>query len=284
MPKEPDDIISPAAEMHLSEEQVGEALKTFASRRRRADRFILAALSSIPWVGGLLSASAALDAEKEQGLVNSLHREWLKEHKRRLGELASDLNDVVHRLDQLGPEAAVRLDQDSYLGLVRKGFAVWDRADTREKREYVRRLLSNAAGTNICSDDVVRLFLQWIDYYHELHFQVIRIVYKQPGCTRWDIGIGLYGPGLARENSAEADLFKLAMSDLNIGRVVRQHRDTTEAGEFLKRRSVPTPRGTGSRVMKSAFDDGEANELTELGKQFVHYVMSDIVPRVGAGA
>jgi hypothetical protein len=33
--------------------------------------------------------------------------------------------------------------------------------------------------------------------------------------------------------------------------------------------------------MKSAFDDKERYELTELGKQFVHYVLSDVVPRIG---
>jgi hypothetical protein len=36
--------------------------------------------------------------------------------------------------------------------------------------------------------------------------------------------------------------------------------------------------------MKSAFDDEEAYELTELGKQFVHYVFSDIVKRIGAAS
>ena len=32
--------------------------------------------------------------------------------------------------------------------------------------------------------------------------------------------------------------------------------------------------------MKSAFDSAERYELTELGKQFVHYTMSGIVPRL----
>jgi len=33
--------------------------------------------------------------------------------------------------------------------------------------------------------------------------------------------------------------------------------------------------------MKSAFDDSEQYELTELGQQFVHYTMNEIVPRIG---
>jgi hypothetical protein len=32
--------------------------------------------------------------------------------------------------------------------------------------------------------------------------------------------------------------------------------------------------------MKSAFDDEEPYELTELGKKFVHYVFTDIVPKI----
>ena len=37
----------------------------------------------------------------------------------------------------------------------------------------------------------------------------------------------------------------------------------------------------GTRVMKSAFDDVEQYELTELGNQFVHYTMNEVVPRIG---
>jgi hypothetical protein len=33
--------------------------------------------------------------------------------------------------------------------------------------------------------------------------------------------------------------------------------------------------------MKSAFDNDEPYELTELGKYFVHYTMDEVVPRIG---
>jgi hypothetical protein len=36
--------------------------------RRKYGRFIVAALSSIPWIGGLIGATASLTAEIEQGL------------------------------------------------------------------------------------------------------------------------------------------------------------------------------------------------------------------------
>ena len=34
--------------------------------------------------------------------------------------------------------------------------------------------------------------------------------------------------------------------------------------------------------MKSAFDDEEEYELTELGKQFVRYTMDEVMPRIAA--
>lgn len=84
-----------------------------------------------------------------------------------------------------------------------------------------------------------------------------------------------------REDSAEADLFKLLVRGLSTGSVIRQHRDTTANGHFVKKTPIRTPKGYGSRVMKSAFDDIEQYELPELGRQFVHYTMNGVVPRIG---
>jgi hypothetical protein len=277
----PRDLLPPAAEKSLSEAEIEEALIAFAkARRSRNARFVLAALSSIPWVGGVISASAALNAEIEQGKVNELLRQWIEEHRRRLAELAEDMGNVISRVEQIGPEAEARLESDEYLGVVRKGFRVWDGADSREKREYVRRLIANAAGTRLCGDDVVRLFIEWISYYHEVHFAVIRAIYRAPGSTRYAIWMEMYGERV-REDSAEADLFRLVIHDLSTGRVIRQHREKTAGGEFLKKQRRSVPKGYASPVFKSSFDDEGPYELSELGNQFVHYVMTDIVPRVG---
>lgn len=249
-------------------------------KRKKTGRFVLAALSSIPWVGGLLSASATLDGEADQGQVNELQQEWLAEHRRKLQQLAGALSEISQRIDSLGPEAEERAQTEKYLGLVRKGFAVWDRAETTEKREHIRRLLSNAAGINIADDDLVRLFIEWIDRYNEVHFAVIRAIYQNPGCTRADIWQEVYERPV-RESSAEADLFKLLIRDLSTGSVIRQHRDTTPDGQFLRKQRATARRGHVSPVMKSAFDDTEGYELTELGSKFVHYVLNDVVPRLG---
>ena len=153
-----------------------------------------------------------------------------------------------------------------------------DATDTDEKRKYIANLISNSAGTQVCSDDVVRLFIDWLAGYHESHFAVIREIYKNPGVTRYDIWSTINGI-IPREDSAEADLYKLLIRDLSTGGVIRQARETTYDGQFLKRKS--TSKKTGSRTTESAFENSKPYVLTELGKQFVHYTMNDVVTRIG---
>jgi hypothetical protein len=54
-------------------------------------------------------------------------------------------------------------------------------------------------------------------------------------------------------------------------------------GNFVK---APARKRAGapSQTLTSAFDDQKQYELTELGKQFVHYTMNEIVPRIAAAA
>jgi hypothetical protein len=241
-------------------------------------RFIFAVLGAIPWVGSLMAAAAAMHAEAEQSRANELMYRWVEEHEHTLNELSETVAKMVSRLEQLGDEVEARLKDESYLSLVRYGFRIWDDSGSKEKRENIRHTLTNAAGTRICSDDVVRLFLQWLQLYNELHFRVIRILYKNPGATRADIWAELHGEEV-REDSADADLFKLMMRDLSTGSVLRQSRDTTADGHFLARpKAARSPRRRV--VLESAFEDTKPYELTELGSQFVHYAMNDIVPRI----
>src|SRR5258708_5685628 len=82
------------------------------------------------------------------------------------------------------------------------------------KRRYVANVVTNSAGTRVCTDDVVRLFIDWLALYHESHFRVIREIFTNPGVTRFDIWSAIYGD-TPREDSAEADLFKLLIRDLS---------------------------------------------------------------------
>jgi hypothetical protein len=241
-------------------------------------RFVFAALGSIPWIGGFIAAGATLHAEFEQGRVNELIKRWLEEHQQKLTELNEDLTQIMLRIDQLGPQVDERLKEESYLGLVKYGFRVWDEAGTRSTRERVRQTLTNAAGSRICSDDVVRLFLLWLRTYDDLHLRVVSVIHESPGATRAFIWEQIHGEEV-REDSAEADLFKLMIRELSTGGVIRQHRDTTADGHFLAKRV--TARRAKKITLESAFEDSKPYELTKLGTQFVHYAMTELVPRIG---
>jgi hypothetical protein len=252
-------------------------------KRRVVERLALAALGSIPWVGGFVSAAAGLKIEQRGIQRDSLQTRWLAEHARKLEELTAALRDLAIRLDGLGATIEERIAEDSYLSLVRSAFRVWNRAETDEKRELVMTLLTRAASTRQVSDDVVRLFIDWLDQYHETHLAVIREVCKQSGAaTRGRIWMTLYGEPV-RDDSAEADLYRLLLRDLSAGGVIRQARPTTTEGRFVRRRNAGTANrtkhraqegdDTGLPTLESAFEDTKPYVLTELGRRFVDYAL-----------
>jgi GTPase SAR1 family protein len=208
-------------------------------------------------------------------------REWLEEHYAKLRLLQATLQEMAARLEGFGDAVENRILSEDYLQLVRRTFSQWDNADTDEKRRILVQLITNAAGTRICSDDIIRLFLDWIDTYHEAHFAVIRAIYERRSNppTRYDIWVSIYGPQLPRDDSAEADLYKMLIRDLSTGGVIRQPRETDYMGRY---RTKPHggPKSASSGVMKSAFDNNEEYVLTELGSQFVHYTMTELVQRL----
>ncbi|MFY0629726.1 MAG: hypothetical protein JXR05_05050 [Flavobacteriaceae bacterium] len=245
-------------------------------KKTRKGRFVVSALGSIPWVGGFISASAAIHAEKEQSKINDLQRIWLEEHNKKIEELYYTIYQISERLDLASEDILERMESEEYLALVRRGFKEWDNAQTSAKKEYIRKLLTNACATNLTTDDLIQLFIDWISTYHDTHFLVIKEIYKKPGVTRGQIWRTLNG-SLPREDSMEADLYKLLIRDLSTGGIIRQYREIDYLGNFIKK---PTRR-KGSGTLTSAFDDEKEYELTELGKKFVHYTMEEVVIKLG---
>jgi hypothetical protein len=271
----------------LDHQPIAEKLRTELAnleptrRNRVVEKFILAALSSIPWIGGLLSTAASYKTEEGSLRTNILQIQWLEEHQKKITLLYETLEEIQMRFDGLGTVIDERIQSEEYLTLVRQGFRTWDEAATAEKRHCIANIITNSAGTRACSDDVVRLFIDWIELYHETHFAVIREIFQNPGATRYQIWSNLYGM-LPREDSPEADLFKLLIRDLSTGSVIRQERDINQLGQFVKKRPQHTRKATSSNVMESAFEETKAYVLTELGKQFVHYTMNEAVTRITA--
>lgn len=243
-------------------------------------RFVLALLSGTPYVGGVFSGAAGAWSESEQDFFNKIAASWMRMQQDEIREIATTVAEVLSRLNLNDEEVRNRLESPEYLKLLKKCFRDWSAAESEQKRILVRNLLTNAAVNKICTDDVVRMFVQWIADYSEMHFKVIRWVYKHKACTRNDIWMAVHG-AVVTEDSAEADMFKLLIRDLSTGSVIRQHREKDYDGNWIKK-TRPSRRGQSSQTMKSAFDDEEEYELTELGTQFVRYSMDEVMPRIAA--
>jgi len=233
----------------------------------------------IPFAGGLLSAAASAWSEHEQKKINDFLHHWIQMLAAEMREKEQTILEILARIDMSDGETANRVESPAYQALMRKAFRDWSGAESEAKRAMVRNLLVNAAGSRVASDDVVKLFLDWLDLYSEFHFEVIGAIYNNAGITRGGVWRKLGRP-VVREDSSEADLFRLLFRDLSTGGIVRQHRETDYGGRFIaKRPSRPAPKGE-TKVMKSAFDDEEQYELTALGQQFVHYAMTDLPPKL----
>jgi hypothetical protein len=269
----------------LSPKSAGDALieELTKAKGKKYVRFVMAALGSVPWVGSYLSilgAVAGLSGEADQDKVNVLLKLWVEEHQPKIEELKQTLGDIMDRLDGLGEATQQRIESPEYLALVRRSFRSWDEADTAEKREYIKRLLTNAGATKLCPDDLIRIFISWIDDYHESHFAVIKQVYQNPNTTRANIWDNLNNGVRAREDSAEAGLFRYLMRELSMGGVIEIAKQRDFDGRAFKTTPTRTPRGTASKVVESTYEDTKPLVLTELGQQFVHYVLNDVVKRV----
>lgn len=229
----------------------------------------------VPFVGGVLSAIAGAWSEGEQEKVNRFFEHWVRMLHDELKEKEDTIIEIMARLDLQDEAISKRVESKEYQSLVKKTFREWSGAESEQKRVYIRNILANAAATQVSSDDVVRMYIDWINHYSEMHFQVIGAIYNSDGITRGAIWRKI-GKGNVRENSADADLYKLLFRDLSTGSIIRQHREVDYYGNFVPKQAERRPKGSGPKPPVSAFDEEEGYELTELGKQFVHYAMSDL--------
>lgn len=229
---------------------------------------------AIPFAGGIFSAIAGAWSEQEQEKINRFFQHWLKMLQDEFREKEETIVEIMARLDLHDEKISERIESKEYQSLLKKTFRDWAGAESEEKRKLIRNVLANAAASQISSDDVVRMFIDWIGHYSELHFQVISAIYNSNGISRGEIWTKI-GKNKVREDSADADLYKLLFRDLSTGGVIRQHREVDYYGNFIKSNKRPST-NSGNSSMKSAFDTEELYELTALGQQFIHYAMTDL--------
>ena len=234
---------------------------------------------AVPFGGGVLSAIAGAWSEAEQERVNRFFEHWIEMLKEELREKEQTIVEIMARLDLQDEAIAERVQSKEFQSLLKKTFRNWSGIESEQKRVYIRNILSNAAASRLTSDDVVRMFIDWITEYSELHFQVIGAIYNSGGITRGEIWRKI-GRGQVREDSADADLYKLLFRDLSMGSIIRQHRDVDYYGNFIPKTPERRPKGSGPKPPMSAFDEQEGYELTDLGSQFVHYAMTELPPKI----
>jgi hypothetical protein len=230
----------------------------------------------VPIAGGFISAAAGAWSEHEQDKVNNFFKSWIKMLEDEIREKEKTIIEIMMRLDVHDAEIAKRLESKGYQSLLKKTFREWSGAESEEKRTLIRNILSNAAAANFVSDDVIKMFIDWINTYSEMHFQVIGAVYNNNGITRGGIWKKI-GKLSTREDTADADLYKLLIRDLSMGEIIRQHREVDYYGNYIKKPYVKSD----SKETVSAFDENEQYELTSLGRQFVHYAMTDLPIKIG---
>lgn len=219
--------------------------------------------------------------DRDQERANRFFHEWLRMLQDEVREKEATIIEIMARLDLQDERIAERVQSSEFQSLVRKTFRDWAGAESNEKRIWIRNILANAAGSKTSSDDVVRMFIDWIGKYSELHFQVIGQIYQAQGrgISRGMIWKNLQRPP-ARDDSADADLYRLLFRDLSMGGIIRQHREVNYAGQFLAKPVAKRSANGGVKTTVSAFDTEEQYELTELGAQFVHYAMTDLPLKV----
>jgi hypothetical protein len=237
--------------------------------------------SNLSELGSLYLSVSNQWHDKDQERANQFFQEWLRMLQDEVREKEATIVEIMARLDLHDERIAERVQSRAFQSLVRKTFRDWAGAESEEKRVWIRNILANAAGSQTSSDDVVRMFINWIGEYSELHFQVIGQVYQAHGrgISRGMIWRNLNRPA-AREDSADADLYRLLFRDLSMGGIIRQHREVNYHGQFLAKPAAKRSTSGGAKTTVSAFDMEEQYELTELGAQFVHYAMTDLPLKV----
>lgn len=234
---------------------------------------------AIPYVGGIASAISSEWQRREQEEWREVVEEWMRLREDEAREISTTLQEVLERLNPNDEATRERMKSAEYHSILRRCFRNWAGAESEEKRTILRNILTNAAGSQIANDDQVKLFTDWVGKYSEVHFKVVGSLYSRQAATRGEIWNDIHG-GEVREDSADADMFKWVIHELTVGHIIRQERATDSEGRFLKQPRRGGRRRTALETMMSAVDDTKVYVLTELGKQFVHYGMTETVKKV----
>jgi len=130
---------------------------------------------AVPIIGGIFSAAASAWEGRNQDRANAFFKHWLQMLFEEMREKERTIVEIMARLDMQDKKVTDRMESPEYQSILKKAFREWSGVESEDKRTFVRNILANAAASQIVSDDVVKLFLEWLGKFSELHFKVIAI-------------------------------------------------------------------------------------------------------------
>lgn len=116
--------------------------------------------------------------EQEEAIATEFLRNWISMIQDEIKEKEKTIIEIMSRVDMHDKAIQERITSDGFQSLLKKSFREWPAAESEEKRVLLRNLLSNAAASQVSSDGVVRLFLDWLNTYSPFHFEFMATVYN----------------------------------------------------------------------------------------------------------
>lgn len=240
------------------------------------------AQKALAYLSGIPTSEDSTDIETTSAVTDKVFHQfqqligsWLKFQAEEIRDIGQTLFEIIKRVDLDNKKNRTRLESPQYLKLVRKSFRNWTTAESNLKREFIQNLLVNASINRSSPDYVISIFIDWLDKYSDEHLMLIKELYQAgpTGLTRYELWHRLhsYQPG---EDSAEADLYKLLMLDLTTGHIIHQERGKDFHGNFMKAPSKQES-AVSAIPLSTTFDNSKHYVLTELGIQFVIYIIQE---------
>lgn len=149
-----------------------------SSKVEKVGKFIADVATTAPYVGGLIAAVKGAYQDHQQEKANNFIHNWISMIQDEMKEKQQTIIEIMARIDLQDEQIGQKVSSSEFQSLSKKAFRDWGAAESEDKRVYIRNILSNTAAdkSNAYSYDVIRMFLDWIKTYSDLHFNVVKII------------------------------------------------------------------------------------------------------------
>lgn len=215
-------------------------------------------------------AKTVSDLQGSEVDAQTLFEQWFTYQEEDIAIKAHILTEVLQSLDFSKRKVKKRVESPNYLALVRKSLRDLSADESQQKHHMIGNLLYNAAVLDLTPDNILKIFISWIENYTDEHFAVLKEIADRGPLTRRDIWLYIHDK-IPSEDSAAAEFYRLVIFDLSVGHLIRQQREKDYYGKVVKKRNPAEMSQDQPTEFTTTFGDEKLYELTELGKQFVRY-------------